>query len=155
MELVEVPLSGTPALPVTPDAYTMQMIEANQAFYGRVGFAPPWTCYLALRYGTVVGTCGFKGAPKAGEVEIAYHTFPAHEGRGVATAMAEALVRLAFVTDPSVRVTAQTRPTNTTSSRILQRLGFIRTADGHDDEIGPVHCWQRPTDHAPPSFPRG
>lgn len=142
MELIEVPLSGPPRLSFLPDPYTLRMVDADQAFYGRVGFAPPWICYLALRDDRVVGTCGFKGAPKNGEVEIAYHTFPEHEGQGVATAMAGSLVRIANDHDPSIHVTAQTRPLNTTSSRILQKLGFIRTADGHDEEIGPVHCWQ-------------
>jgi RimJ/RimL family protein N-acetyltransferase len=55
----------------------------------------PWGSYLALEDEDVVGICAFKAAPDAaGEVELAYMTFPAFERRGHATAMAARLATL-------------------------------------------------------------
>jgi RimJ/RimL family protein N-acetyltransferase len=64
--------------------------------FDRTGvIAQPWSGYLALdrERDTIVGTCGFKAPPDSeGVVEIAYFTFPAFEGFGVASAMAAQLV---------------------------------------------------------------
>lgn len=143
MRLVPIPLSEQPELPAAPDAYTVRMIAANQGFYDRVGHAPPWICYLAVQGTTVVGTCGFKGAPADNAVEVAYHTYVEQEGRGVATAMLAEMVRTATEHDPAVRLTAQTRPENGASARILEKLGFVRAGEAHDDEVGVVWCWER------------
>lgn len=143
MELIPIPAADEPDLPGTIDPYTTAMIVANQEFYGRVGHTTPWVCYLALREGVVVGTCGFKGAPRSDQAEIAYHTYPEHERQGVASWMAGRLIQMAEMQDGRVQLTAQTLPENNASTRILERLGFSRTADGHDEDVGLVWCWER------------
>lgn len=105
----------------------------------------PWGAYLAVDPVTlvVVGTCAFKGPPDArGEVELAYFTFPSHEGRGYATAMASSLCDQAAA-NPDVRtVLAHTLPERNASVRILEKLGFQWAGDVQDPEDGPVWRWE-------------
>ncbi len=100
--------------------------------------------YLAVDTSTrqVVGTCGFKTGPTPdGEVEIAYFTFPAYEGRGWATAMAGELVRIARG-EASVRcITAHTLPQENASTCILRKLGFQHAGSVEDPEDGTVWRW--------------
>ena len=74
----------------------VSVAEHTSEMYAKTGFLRPWIGYLAARDSNIVGTCGFKGPPQNNSVEIAYFTFPGHEGDGVATAMAIALVELAL-----------------------------------------------------------
>lgn len=149
-------LAGDPAafagrhrLSLAPNEPTAASIGAATARFLSAGAAPsPWGAYLALEGPTrrVVGTCGFKGGPDAdGAVEIAYFTFPGEEGRGVATAMATALVRVAGAGGPGVAVArAHTLPERNASCRVLERAGFRHAASVIDPEDGPVWRWERP-----------
>jgi RimJ/RimL family protein N-acetyltransferase len=111
------------------------------------GAAVPWAGYLAIDPARrlVVGTCAFKGAPDAdGMVEVAYFTFPSHEGRGYATAMARAL-RDQAATAAAVRlVRAHTLPERNASARILDKLGFRLIGEVVDPEDGVVWRWDWP-----------
>jgi RimJ/RimL family protein N-acetyltransferase len=86
-----------------PDlAHARELTRQSLDFMARVGATPPWLCYLTIGEdtGTLVGCCGFRGNPRdigrgVMAPEIAYHTFPAFEGRGYATAMALRLVEVA------------------------------------------------------------
>ncbi len=118
------------------------VLEATRALYGRVGFVPPWTGYLAAEGDVVVGTCGFVAPPADGRVEIAYFTFPAHEGRGVARAMAAALVAIARQAAPDATVAARTLRERNASHRILERLGFTCRGEVEDPDDGPVLEWR-------------
>jgi RimJ/RimL family protein N-acetyltransferase len=100
--------------------------------------------YLARWAELYVGTCGFKGPPIDNRVEIAYFTFPEFEGRRIATAMAEQLVRLVRQEAPHVIVTVRTLPEYGASTRILQRLRFRNAGTVMDPEDGQV--WERVLD---------
>ncbi|MBC7841379.1 MAG: GNAT family N-acetyltransferase [Gemmatimonadaceae bacterium] len=119
---------------------TMQMLAAG-------GATIPWVGYLGLdgvsRH--VVGTAGFKSAPDAmGVVEIAYFTLPGHEGCGVATAMAVALVQLAVDAGSAVAVViAHTLAERNASCRVLEKAGFQQTGTVIDPEDGAVWRWER------------
>ena len=106
----------------------------------------PWGCYLAYAGDVAVGTCAFKAAPDADDtVEIAYLTFPPHEGHGHATAMIAALVDIARAGGAAV-VIAHTLPEWNASARALARVGFDQ-ADAFDDpDDGPVWYWERVLD---------
>lgn len=145
MRLAPIPLQGIPdLLPAPFTEYARAMCEANQAFYRITGLHAPWCSYLAVEGAEVIGTCAFKGPPKNGTVELAYGTEPAHEGRGIATRMAAALIGIARSTDPAVRITAQTFPERNASSRILTKLGFVRAGEAMDDDVGVVWNWELP-----------
>lgn len=109
--------------------------------YATSGFEAPWIGYVAFRDDVAVGTAAFKSRPRDARVEIAYFTFPEHEGRGIATAMARELIRIARAELPSVVVTAQTLPEENASTRILRRLGFAQEGIAQDEDVGPVWEW--------------
>jgi RimJ/RimL family protein N-acetyltransferase len=145
LHLVAIGRDGTPSEPVEALPETARKICAGmRAFYGKIGFVPPWIGYLALDGVTCVGTCSFKAPVQENRVEIAYFTFPEHEGRGYATRMAQALVALAVEAQPGVLVTAQTLPAEGASTSLLKKLGFQRAADVQHPEDGLVWEWHYP-----------
>jgi RimJ/RimL family protein N-acetyltransferase len=77
-----------------------------------------------------------------GRVEIAYFTFPGNEGRGIATAMAKALLGLAKRASPMIRIYAQTLPQHSASTRVLEKLGFQQTVEVDHPEDGKVWEWE-------------
>ena len=91
----------------------------------------------------VVGTCGYRRADADGELEIGYFTFPAFEGRGIATAMAK-LVVAELVGQPGVRlIIAHTLPRENASTRILTNLGFRHAGLVNHPEDGEIWRWER------------
>ncbi len=115
-------------------------------FYKRVGYQPPWIGYYARVDDKLVGAAGFKGPPKAGQVEIAYGIFPAYQHQGVGTEICRQLVRPARENDPSVRITARTLPEEGYSTKILRKNGFICLGTIWDEEDGDVWEWEyKPT----------
>lgn len=109
----------------------------------------PWTSYLALDgRGDAVGVCAFKGAPnRQREVEIAYLTFPEHEGLGHGTAMARVLRQIAGGSGEVDYVIAQTLPEENASVRICRRLHFRFEGEVIDPEDGKVWRWRKSVHH--------
>jgi RimJ/RimL family protein N-acetyltransferase len=106
----------------------------------------PWGSYMASIGENIVGLCAYKSAPTdKGEVEIAYMTFPAFEGRGHATAMADALTRIAFDAGCPT-VIAHTLPEENGSTRALRRNGFRNAGEVMDPDDGLVWRWERGND---------
>ena len=110
--------------------------------YARVGFEPPWVSYLVADGQTIVGGAAFVGPVNEGSVEIAYYTLPQHEGRGVASFAATALVAIAQASPERPVITAKTLPETNASTRILTRLGFVRAGSVQDDDIGEAWFWR-------------
>ena len=143
MDLIPIPQDGRPDLERSSISdEVMTWVSGNQAFYRVVGFKPPWIAYLVSNDDGIVGTCAFKGAPREGMVEIAYATRPAHEGKGIATRMAQELIRIAQCTDPSVRIIAQTLQEQNASTRVLAKCGFAQVREAQDDNVGMVWEWE-------------
>ncbi len=105
--------------------------------------AVPWATYLAvLDDNRIAGLCSLKTEPdELGWVEISYGTLPAHQGQGVAKAMAAGLVAIAE--DNGARAFAHTRPEENASTRVLLANGFIRVSEIIDPEDGLVWRWER------------
>jgi ribosomal-protein-alanine N-acetyltransferase len=144
MTLIGITSHGLPAEPI--DALPAVAPEVGAAYLGlyqEAGFVPPWLGYFVLEDGCCIGSCGFKGPPANGRVEIAYFTFPGYEGRGHATGMARALLAIARETDPDIVVAAQTLPGPSASTSILKRLGFTMVGSINHPEDGKVWEWQR------------
>lgn len=125
-----------------PPPAAREAVEATVALYRRVGFRPPWIGYLATTDGGVVGTCGFAAPPHQGDVEIAYYTFPDHEGRGIATAMAAELIAIARRQSSPVRLIAHTLVERNASHRVLEKLGFTAAGPVEHPEDGTVLLWR-------------
>lgn len=129
-----------PSVVLAGDA--LAVCRATAAMYGSIGFAPPWVGYLGTSGEQAVGTCAFKSAPSAGAVEIAFFTFPGHEGQGVATAMAGQLLDLTYATDHSLKVIAHTLPERNAAGAVLRKLGFLLLGDWQDPLDGPTWEWE-------------
>jgi ribosomal-protein-alanine N-acetyltransferase len=150
LRLIEIREDGSAGEPVFALPREAEDVLATmEEMYRQSGYRPPWLAYLALEpspEGTgvdrCVGTCAFKSEPRRGRVEIAYYTFPPHEGRGVASAMARALIALSRAHDPRVTIAAQTLPEASASTTILGKLGFQHVADVQHREDGLVWEWQ-------------
>ena len=149
-QLSEAPerFAATQALVLTPHADLIRAVaQQTHSFVQKRGITAPWGGYLAIDPVTrvVVGTCGFKGPPdERGRVEVAYFTFPTHEGRGYATAMARALCNRAAASTSVQSVRAHTLPERNASVRVLEKLGFRWDGDVQDPEDGPVWRWEWP-----------
>ncbi|MBN1360088.1 MAG: GNAT family N-acetyltransferase [Sedimentisphaerales bacterium] len=108
--------------------------------------ADPWTFGFAVVHvqdQVAIGMGGYKGAPGPdGVVEIAYGIVPAHEGKGYATELAQALVSYAFDTDGVTMVRAHTLPEPNASTRVLEKCGFTQIGEVVDPEDGPVWRWE-------------
>ncbi len=119
-----------------------QVVEATRALYARRGHEAPWLGYLAREAGAWVGTCGFVGPPAQGEVELAYFSFPGQEGRGLAMAMAKALLVIADDASHRGAIVAHTLPQAGASASILTRLGFECLGEWPHPEDGLVWKWR-------------
>ncbi len=120
--------------------------EMTLSVMRKTGAPHRWCGYLGIDPVTrqAVGTCGCTHEPTAeGEVEIAYFTFPGHEGRGVGTSMARQLTDLEL-NDPAVSmVVAHTLPEESASTTILRKIGFSLQGDHFDPEHGRVWKWSK------------
>ena len=136
-EAVE-PLAGMTVPPLI-----QEVAAAQAALYEKTGAAPPWIGYLARDpdSGSLVGCCSFKDQPHEGQVEIAYFTFPEHEGQGYGLAMAANLVEIAFEDATVTHVLGHTLPERNASARIFSRLGFEFAGPVSDPEDGTVWRW--------------
>jgi RimJ/RimL family protein N-acetyltransferase len=154
VELVPITISGAPSREVPALSDTAREALAGTAMlYREAGYEPPWIGYLVVSDGACVGTCAFKCAPKGGRVELAYFTFPGHEGRGLATRMCGELVALARTADPGIIVTAQTLPERNASTRVLEKTGFRFESELDHPEDGRIWEWvlDPVTPRGPPS----
>lgn len=135
-----VDLDGAQPHPALPD-----VVAATVDLYGRRGFERPWIGYVAIDVGRVVGSCGFAAPPRTAEAEIAYFTFPGHEGRGVATRMATALLldTAPYARGKGIAFIAHTLPVEGASTSILRKLGFEFLGAIQHEEDGEVWKWKR------------
>ena len=89
----------------------------------------------------VVGGCGFKDVPLRGRVEIGYGVSPACRNQGVATHAVRELLHLAFATDAVSEVLAQVSPANAASTRVVQKLSFVKGEAAADESGELVVRW--------------
>jgi [ribosomal protein S5]-alanine N-acetyltransferase len=123
-------------------ALVKAILESTFSMYCRVGSTAPWIGYLCLRDDDCAGACAFKSRPIKNRVEIAYFTFPGNECQGVGTSMAQALVEIAQMARPDIILTAETKPDNAASARILTRPGFCVTKENTDPHEGLLLHWE-------------
>jgi RimJ/RimL family protein N-acetyltransferase len=126
------------------DDFLRMIVSMTIQHYARVGFLPPWVGYIAVNNSAPVGTGAFKAPPSDGRVEIAYATLPGLEGRGIATAIARELVRIARAENSGLAVVAQTLPEENASTSILKKLGFRWSGTVDHPEDGLVWEWELP-----------
>lgn len=117
------------------------LLNAYDDYYQNVGYHFPWIGYFVIKENQIVGSCGFKGKPKDGKIEIAYWTFEEYERQGIATFSCKELILISQQFNPSIIITATTAPENNASTKILQNNGFEYTQIVQDHEIGEAWLW--------------
>ena len=117
------------------------LLNMYDDYYQNIGYNFPWVGYFVVRENQIVGSCGFKGQPKDGKVEIAYWTFKEYERQGIATFSCKELILISQQFDSSIIITATTAPENNASTKILQNNGFEFTEIVQDHEIGDAWLW--------------
>lgn len=142
VRLIQCNERGEPTEPLLqlPTALAENCI-ASARMFETIGYSPPWVSYITSDEDQPVGGCAFIGAPKDGEVEIAYFTLEGFEGRGYAAAAAAHLIQIARRTEPRVTLTAKTLPEHNPSTSILKRNGFIFAGETSDRDIGLAWAW--------------
>jgi len=91
------------------------------------GFAAGTQVQTYIRVGgRLVGSCGLRINPPTHTGEIGYWLDGGHEGRGIATRAARALVTEAFSERDLVRVELRTALDNVRSRAVAERLGFTQ-----------------------------
>ena len=91
----------------------------------------PWEVRTAR--GALIGTAGFQGPPREGDVTIGYGIVPEHRGRGLASEAVGVLLEVARSAG-ACAVVAQVDWDNAASRRVLDRHGF--TVVGGPDPTG-------------------
>jgi [ribosomal protein S5]-alanine N-acetyltransferase len=139
LKLIELDMDKSEEIHTSDNCQTLLNVYAD--YYQEIGFNLPWVGYFVVRDDKIVGSCGFKGQPKDGKVEIAYWTFKEYERQGIASFSCKELVRISQKTAPEILVTATTVPENNASTKILQNNGFTFTEIVQDHEIGDAWLW--------------
>ncbi|GAC1352084.1 MAG: GNAT family N-acetyltransferase [Polyangiales bacterium] len=86
-----------------------------------------WPIFLREN-GDHIGCCGLRpDEVHTATFEIGFHLLPAHEGKGLATEGARAVLQHAFDTAGAAGVIAGHHPQNLASKRVLEKLGFRYT----------------------------
>ena len=123
------------------EAPAREILSQTIALLARDPRPDPWGSYVVEHDGQPVGVGAFKAAPApSGEVEIAYMTFPAYQGRGHAGATIAALVDVAL--GAGARPIAHTLPEENVSNKALRRNGFVYAGEVIDPEDGLVWRWE-------------
>ncbi|MBL7741866.1 MAG: GNAT family N-acetyltransferase [Chitinophagaceae bacterium] len=103
-----------------------------------------WWTYLPVlkKTGTLLGSCGYKGDPGNGMVEIGYEVAEAYRGFGLATEMAKALIKRAFESNEVEYVRAHTLAAENESGSVLKNCGMQKMEELDDPQDGKVWRWE-------------
>lgn len=141
MKLIPIDLKADLSSEMYASEDCQTLIKIYEGYYPTIGFNLPWIGYFVERDEQIVGCCGFKGHPNDGKVEIAYWTFQAFEGQGIALFSCKELISISQKTDPNISITATTAPKNNASTKILERNNFKFSGIVQDHEIGDAWLW--------------
>ncbi len=112
----------------TPDEI-LERARRHMRFQDTLGYC----LWLARRRdtGELVGDCGIiPVAAKGPETEIGWRFAPAHWGHGYATEAARCVLEFVFTRTDLERLIAVTRPENTRSMRVMQKIGMTDRGTG-------------------------
>ena len=123
---------GEPAFKFTYDKITDSNVKQE------------WWAYLPVlrKTKTLVGSCGYKGQPKNGMVEIGYEVAEGYRGWGLATEMAKALIQNAFKSEEVDYVQAHTLAMVNESGSVLKKCGMTKMEEIEDPEDGKIWRWE-------------
>ena len=141
MHLIPIPQHTDKTLALYASEDCQFVLQMYDDFYPKIGYVMPGVGYFVVREDQIVGSCSFVGQPQQGRIEIAYYTFQAFEGQGIASFACRELISIACQADPDVTITARTAPEHNASTRILANNQFIFSEIVQDEEIGDAWLW--------------
>ena len=106
--------------------WSAERIRQSQALFERRGVGT-WLAYDKNTH-ELVGFCGFGNAPGRPDPQLMYGMFERFTGRGLATEMARAAIAQARTQPGFAEIMADVDEINAASLRVLEKLGFERTA---------------------------
>lgn len=92
--------------------------------------------------GEVVGSCGFKYAPKDDGVEIGYNVAPRAQGMGIATSAVKALNKIAFHSGIINHTKALISKDNMASLNVIKKNGFAYKGIVVDSDGEQLEYWK-------------
>ncbi|MBS1705472.1 MAG: GNAT family N-acetyltransferase [Armatimonadetes bacterium] len=105
---------------------------------------PDWLGFWVILGSEVVGSGGYKDAPRDRWVEIGYGIHESCWGQGAATALCQRMVEHAFAHGVTT-VRAHTLPDGHASQAVLRKNGFELIGEVVEPEDGLVLRWERRT----------
>ena len=96
-----------------------------------------WPIYL-LEGGEFCGCCGFHPSGED-SMELGYHLLPRYWGAGLATEAAKGAIEYAREELTPAKIVAGHHPENTSSGKVLFKLGFKRIEDQYYEPTGLMH----------------
>jgi [ribosomal protein S5]-alanine N-acetyltransferase len=126
-----------------PDSMPPAFVASRALDLAAAGHPLPWTTTFLIvndEDARVVGGCGFKTAPTHGRVEVGYGVAPSAQRRGAASQALQLLVQRAFEAG-ATEVLAEVAPTNHSSTRVVQKVGFEKVGSRLDHENEHVVQW--------------
>lgn len=103
-----------------------------------------WWTYFPVhkKDNLLIGTCGYKGKPDAtGLVEIGYEIIDHYQNQGLATEIAQALIKHAFANNKVEIVQAHTLAQENASVAVLKKCGMQQIMELIDEEDGKIWRW--------------
>jgi [ribosomal protein S5]-alanine N-acetyltransferase len=103
-----------------------------------------WLAYLPVwkEENMLVGSCGFKGNPFNGMVEIGYEVAKDYRGKGLATEIATGLIKYAMLNPAIKYVQAHTLAQLNESCKVLGKCGMKKMEELEDPEDGKIWRWE-------------
>jgi len=126
-----------------PDAAAAEVLEIRRMQLAADPARSPWSVRAMVRRDdrVMVGFVNFHGPPGTNDIEAAdaaelgWTVFPEHRRQGYATETARRLMDWARTEHGVRRFISSTTPTNASSLRVHEKLGFHRTGQIVDGEI--------------------
>ena len=126
-----------------PDAAAAEVLEIRRMQLAADPARSPWSVRAMVRRDdrVMVGFVNFHGPPGVNDIEAAdaaelgWTVFPEHRRQGYATETARRLMDWARTEHGVRRFISSTTPTNASSLRVHEKLGFHRTGQIVDGEI--------------------
>ena len=111
------------------------ILDKVLAHWEQHGFGP-WAV-IYKEHDALIGWCGLSYLENTGDVEIAYGIAKAYWGKRLASEAAAATIKYGFEQLRLPRIVAVAWPNNTTSQRVLKKLGmkYIKLARFYDAEV--------------------
>lgn len=103
-----------------------------------------WLSYLPIlrKENMLAGSCGYKGDPVNGKVEIGYEVAVDYRGNGYATEIAAHLIKNAFLDDTVTIVQAHTLAEENESGSVLLKCGMKKMEEIEDPDDGTIWRWE-------------